>query len=69
MGAGPAQIADMPNIEKPITFEEFRASQEDALLRQREVLRDEKVAQEILAEGGGMSGWRQWDSNVLALQS
>lgn len=59
----------MPKNESPLPFEEFRLSAEDALRRQRELLRDEDVANEILAEGGGMSGWRQWDSNVLAFES
>ena len=59
----------MPKIEKLMSFEEFRVSEDEALRTQRERLQDDAVAAEVLADGGGASGWRQWDNNVLAFES
>ena len=52
-----------------MSFEEFRVSEDEALRTQRERLQDDAVAAEVLADGGGASGWRQWDNNVLAFES
>ena len=66
---GAAHIAGMPKSEKVMTFDDFRVSHDDALRRQREHLRDDAVAKEVLREGGSGHGWIPWEENALAFES
>ena len=58
----------MQKIGELLTFEQYRLAHEEALRRQRETLENGEIANEVLTQGGGTMGWRQWDDNVLALQ-
>jgi hypothetical protein len=55
--------------DQPMPFDEFRISHHAALQRQREHLRDDAVAEEILREGSAARGWVPWDGNALVTQS
>ena len=46
--------------EKLMSFEQFRVSHDDALRRQREHLRDDARAADILNEAGSSLGWIEW---------
>ncbi|MGZ5432070.1 MAG: hypothetical protein ACXW31_03540 [Thermoanaerobaculia bacterium] len=55
--------------EKLMTFEEFRVSHDDALRAQRENLRDDAVAQDILRKASATRGWPVWDGNAIPVES
>ena len=54
----PPQIARM--ADKLMTFDEFRVSHDDVLLAQRENLRDDARAGDLLREAGSAKGWAEW---------
>ena len=56
--AFPPDIAGMH--ERLMTFEEFRLSHHDALRTQREHLRDDAHADDILREAAATKGWAEW---------
>ena len=43
-----------------MTFDEFRVSHDDALRVQRENLRDDQHASELLRDAGTGKGWAEW---------
>ena len=53
----------MPNLEKPISFDEFRRAHSETLDAQREHLRDDGIASRILREAGNkFLEWVPWDN-------
>ncbi len=46
------------------TFDEFRTSHHDALRTQREHLRDDAHANDILREAGAAKGWPEWPNAI-----
>lgn len=56
-------------MSEMLPFEKFRLTHEDALRHQRETLRDEALAEEVLRAGDTSRGWSNWPDNVLAVES
>lgn len=50
--------------EKLMSFEQFRASHDETLRRQREHLRDDGRAADLLRETSALQRWIEWPSAV-----